>query len=97
MWNGEQIVSKNWIDEITTAKVPPIETQQTDLAFCYLWWKDIKRNVNFTWGHGGQFVLINKDKNLIVVITSEKHTEGEHNLSAHQALSIYDRINSITK
>ena len=31
-----------------------------------------------------------------VVITSEKHTEAEHNLSVYDGLSIYDRINSIT-
>ncbi|MCL2128991.1 MAG: beta-lactamase family protein [Treponema sp.] len=97
MWNGEQIVSKNWIDDMTTARVPPTETQNTDVAFCYLWWKDIKRNVDFAWGHGGQYILINKDKNLIVVITSEKHLESEHNLLSDKALSIYDMINRITK
>jgi CubicO group peptidase (beta-lactamase class C family) len=97
MWNGAQIVSKDWIDEMTTARVPPSETQTTDVAFCYQWWKDIKRYVIFTWGHGGQFVFINKDKNLIVVITSEKHPEGEYSLSVYEALSIYDRINCITK
>ena len=95
MWNGEQIVSKNWVDKMTTAHVPPNETQKTDLAFCYLWWKDIKRNVAFAWGHGGQYILVNKDKNLVVVITSEQHTAGEFNLSADDAFSIYDRINNI--
>jgi CubicO group peptidase (beta-lactamase class C family) len=97
VWNGEQIVSKNWMDEMTTARISSDETQNTDIAFCYQWWKEMKRNVSFTWGHGGQFVIINKDKNLIVVITSEKHTEGEHNMSVYQALSVYDRINSIAK
>jgi CubicO group peptidase (beta-lactamase class C family) len=97
MWNGEQIVSKSWIDEMTSAKVPPVETQNIDIAFCYMWWRDIKRNVIFTWGHGGQFVLINKDKNLIIVITSERHPVGEFSLSVYDAFSIYDRINSITK
>ena len=97
MWNGEQIVSRNWIDEMTTARVSPDETQTTDIAFCYQWWKDIKRNVNFTWGHGGQYVFINKDKNLTVVITSERHPNGDFSLSVYDGLSIYDRINSITK
>jgi CubicO group peptidase (beta-lactamase class C family) len=97
MWAEKQIVSKNWLDEMTSAKVSPNETGNTDIAFGYLWWKDIKRNVNFTWGHGGQFVLVNKDKNLIVVITSERHTSGDYNLSVYEALSIYDKINNITK
>lgn len=96
IWNGEQIVSKNWIDEMTMQRVPPNETQNEDIAFCYQWWKDIKRNVVFAWGHGGQYILVNKDKNLTVVITSEHHTAGEFNLSVYDALSIYDKINNIT-
>ena len=96
-WNGEQIISAEWIDEMTTARVPPGETQITGTAFCYQWWKEINRNVVFTWGHGGQFVLINKDKNLIVVVTSERHPVGESSLSVDEGFSIYDRINSIAK
>jgi CubicO group peptidase (beta-lactamase class C family) len=96
MWDGKQIVSKNLIDEMTSAKVSPNETHYTDIGFGYLWWKDIKRNVNMAWGHGGQYILINKDKNLIVVITSERHTTGDAFLSIYTAFSIYDRINRIT-
>jgi CubicO group peptidase (beta-lactamase class C family) len=95
-WNGEQIVSTDWIDEMTTTRVTPDETNNTDIAFCYLWWKDIKRNVIFMAGHGGQYVLINKNKNLIVVITSERHPSGDFSLSFNEALSIYDKINNIT-
>jgi CubicO group peptidase (beta-lactamase class C family) len=95
MWDGEQIVSRTWIDEITQAKVSPNETHYTDTGFGYLWWKDIMRNVSMAWGHGGQYILINKDKNLIVVITSERHTTGDAFLSIYSALSIYDRINDI--
>jgi CubicO group peptidase (beta-lactamase class C family) len=96
MWDGVPIVSKSWIDDMTTARIPPSETKITDVAFGYQWWIETKRNLVFTWGHGGQFILIDKNKDLIVVITSEKHTEGEHNLSAYHAFLIYDRINRIT-
>jgi CubicO group peptidase (beta-lactamase class C family) len=96
MWNGEQIVSKDWIDEMTTPRIPPNVTRTTDIAFGYQWWIEIERNIIFMWGRGGQFVFINKDKNLIVVMTGETNTAGDHNFSVFQALSIYDRINSIT-
>ena len=96
IWAGEQIVTKDWIDEMTSAKVSPDETPIADVAFGYMWWKDIKRNVSFAMGHGGQCVLINKDKNLMIVITSERHTGGRHNLSVEDACSIFDRINNIT-
>ena len=94
IWNGNQIVSSSWINEMTSSKVSASETQETDITFGYLWWKDTVRNVMFTWGHGGQFVFINKDKNLIVVITSEHDTDGDLVLSVYDALSIYDRVNS---
>jgi CubicO group peptidase (beta-lactamase class C family) len=95
-WKGEQVVSSAWIQEMTSSKVPPEETHNADISFGYFWWKDTARDVNFTWGHGGQFVFINKSKNLIVVITSEPRTNGKFELKADTALSIYDRINAIT-
>ena len=96
LWGGEQIVSKDWLDEMTSAKVSPDETPFADVAFGYMWWKEMKRNVSFLMGHGGQCILINKDKNLMIVITSEQHTSGRHNLSVEDACSIYDRINRIS-
>jgi hypothetical protein len=47
-------------------------------------------------GHGGQYVFINKNKKLMVVITSEPNTQGDFQLSLDQGLSIYDRINNIS-
>jgi hypothetical protein len=48
-------------------------------------------------GHGGQFVIVNKAKNLTIVITSEQHPAFEFGLLPDDAGSIYDRINRITK
>jgi CubicO group peptidase (beta-lactamase class C family) len=96
LWAEEQIVSKNWLDEMTSAKVSPNETPYTDIGFGYMWWKDTKRNVSLAAGHGGQYIIISKDKDLTVVITSERHTGGGQDLSFYMALSIFDRINRIT-
>jgi CubicO group peptidase (beta-lactamase class C family) len=92
MWNDKEIVSKNWIDEMTLIKISPNETFYTDVGFGYLWWKDIKRNVNVAMGHGGQCILINKDKNLVVAITSERHPNGDKALSMYMALEIFEMI-----
>ena len=85
IWAEERIVSKDWLDEMTSVKVPPNETHSDvhvdNIAFGYMWWKETVRDVNFTWGHGGQYIIINKNKNLVVVITSERHTTGKYNLS----------------
>lgn len=95
MWGTETIVSNNWINEMTSSKVPVNETNLINITFGYFWWKDTVRNVIFAWGHGGQFVFINKDKNLIVVMTSEPRTNDKFEVHAYDGLSIYDRINNI--
>jgi CubicO group peptidase (beta-lactamase class C family) len=97
MWNGEQIVSANWINEMTTARVYDTPAEFKEMAFCYLWWKDIERNAAFTMGHGGQYIIVNKEKNLTIVITSEQHPAFEFSLLPDEVVLIYDRINSITK
>ncbi len=96
MWNGGQIVSSAWITEMTSSKIFDSETHENKITFGYFWWKDTGRDISLMRGHGGQFVFINKAKNLIVVITSEPNTQDDFQLSLNQGLSIYDRINSIT-
>jgi hypothetical protein len=80
---------------MTQEKVSSGETNEADITFGYYWWKDSNRNIEFMRGHGGQYVFINKDKNLMVVITSEPNTQGRFQLSLNQGLSIYDAINNI--
>ena len=92
MWGAERIVSSEWLSEMLSEKVTAV---YHDLSWGYQWWIDTERNIFIMWGRGGQLVFINKDKNLIVVITSETNTGGDFNLSVHDALPIYDRINSI--
>jgi CubicO group peptidase (beta-lactamase class C family) len=95
-WNSEQIVSSAWINEMIQEKVSSTETNETNITFGYYWWRDSKRDIEFMRGHGGQYVFMNKTKNLMVVITSEPNTQGRFQLSINQGLSIYDKINSIT-
>jgi len=95
-WNGAQIVNSAWINEMIDEKVSSDETNETNITFGYYWWGDSNRNISFMRGHGGQYVFINKTKNLMVVITSEPNTQGRFQLSLNQGLSIYDRINNIS-
>jgi CubicO group peptidase (beta-lactamase class C family) len=97
VWDGKTIVSGAWIEEMTSSKVPAGETQVTDITFGYFWWKDITRNVEIMWGHGGQYVFINRNKNLIVAMTCEPDTTGKFVVSVHEGLSVYDRIDAATK
>jgi hypothetical protein len=81
---------------MTTAKTLETPAEFAGMAFCYLWWKDIKRDVVFTMGHGGQYIIVNKDKNLTIVITSEQHPAFEFSLLPKDVISIYDRINNLS-
>ena len=95
-WNGEQIVSSDWLAEMTSAKVPDSKTLESNITFGYYWWHDASRDILMMRGHGGQLVFINKSKRLIIVITSEPNTAGGFQLSPkNKGLEIYDRINNL--
>jgi CubicO group peptidase (beta-lactamase class C family) len=73
MWKGNPVVSKKWIDEMTTVRVEDMYSYQ----FCYLWWKDENRQMTYMHGHGGQYVCIIPDKKLVIVMTAEVNTQDD--------------------
>jgi len=87
-WQGEQIVSAEWIDQMTK---PQVDTD-LDYDFGYYWWIDVEREIHFMWGHGGQFAFIIPQKNLVVVMTSIPNTQADHEINADEALEYVDRI-----
>jgi len=88
-WKGQQIISSDWIDKMTSVQT---QIDNYDFSFGYFWWIDESRNIYFMWGVGGQFAFIVPDKNLVVVITSFPNTKGEYEIQADEALVIVDRI-----
>ncbi len=69
-----------------------MEIADADYQFGYYWWLDTKRNIQFTWGHGGQFAFIVPDQDLIVVMTSIPNTQGDYQIQADEALPVVDQI-----
>lgn len=94
-WGNQQIVNRQWICKMTTPKVTAGETA-IDKPFGYYWWLDPNRDMLFMYGHGGQYVFINRAKKLMVTITAEPNTQGKHSLMPDKAIAIYDRIVEIT-
>jgi len=86
--NGEQILSKEWINEMTKEQVEVND----EFSFGYYWWINPERNIHFMWGHGGQFAYIIPDKNMVVIMTSIPNTQGFHQIDAAEALEYVDRI-----
>jgi CubicO group peptidase (beta-lactamase class C family) len=92
-WKGEQVVSSEWIRQMTQAQVY-IEDQE--LTFGYYWWIDEDRGLHFMDGHGGQFAFIVPDKDLVIVMTAIPNTQGDFQIKADEALKVVDKILSTT-
>ncbi len=87
-WNGEHIVPKEWIDISTKPHVAESEF----FDYGYQWWYRSKQNTPWwenpvrggetehdmvlALGHGGQFIMIIRDLNMVIVITSSDNNEG---------------------
>ena len=71
-WEGKQIVSKEWVHESTKAHV-----STGGHRYGYQWWrgKTIKNNqvidAFWAWGHGGQFIFVLPEMDLVVVFTAK--------------------------
>ena len=68
IYNGKQIVYTIWIKESTKEHS---RWKKLNLPYGYLWWIDNDKEHTFVaMGDGGNVIYINKDKNIVVAITS---------------------------
>ena len=67
VWNGTQLISKEWLDYSTAAVV---DFGDGDY-YAHHWWRRDSGNYNYLLaaGNGGQVIYILKEKNLVVVMT----------------------------
>ena len=87
-WLDEQIVPKEWIDESTRPHVS--ESKYYDYGYHWwhrsnenvAWWKDSDNRIEdehdmiIALGYGGQYIVIIKDLNMVVVTTASDYAEG---------------------
>jgi CubicO group peptidase (beta-lactamase class C family) len=87
-WNGEQIVPKEWID--MSSKPHVAESEFFDYG--YQWWHRSKQNKSWwenpvhgsnnehdmflALGYGGQYIMVVRDLNMVIVITSSDYNES---------------------
>ena len=87
-YNMQQVIPRDWVTEMTSLQA---ETEN-DYDFGFFWWLDRKRNIQFMWGHGGQFAFIIPQESLLVVMSSIPNTQGDYQIVADEALSVVDQI-----
>lgn len=71
-WENEQIVSGEWINESSKFQISTEDIISYGSSYGYYWWRGNANNYDFFYanGHGGQFIFIVPDFDLIVVATT---------------------------
>jgi CubicO group peptidase (beta-lactamase class C family) len=70
-WNNEQLIDTNYLKNATTTQV---SANNNNEPFGYYFWILPAWNAYYADGHGGQFVLVVPNKNLVVVYTASGYT-----------------------
>lgn len=74
-WAGEQLIDSTWIAESTQLQ---IETPQDySWNYGYYWWMVPEFNGFSAWGHGGNFIMVLPDYDMVLVLTSMPDTNDE--------------------
>jgi len=88
--NDIPIVDSLWIAKMWEPQIHGFE----DFSFGYQWWFNTKHNWSIAWGHGGQFIFIIPEKDLVVVVTSIHNTQGNHQIIADEMIPYLNKITS---
>jgi len=79
IWNGEQLISKEWVEESTRAHL--LANAQLDQHYGYYWWRESFPIDNrwiesyFASGNGGNKIYVFPTEDLVVVITASAYDQ----------------------
>jgi|TARA_B110000503_G_scaffold59511_1_gene94816 CubicO group peptidase (beta-lactamase class C family) len=69
-WNGNQLISKNWIKDVTTSST-------AETSYGYMWWlnkkginrfwEGVPQNIFYAAGFGGNYIVIIPDEDIVIV------------------------------
>ncbi len=88
-YNSRQIIPADWVSQMIS---PQVETTGGYYDFGYYWWLDTERDIQFMWGHGGQFAFLVPSESLVVIMTSIPNTQGDYQILADEALLVVDQV-----
>ena len=77
VWNGEQIISEQWVNKSATTFVP---NARGESGYSIAWWthqyelKSGKRlNMSYAHGWGGQYIMVLPELNAVIVFTGANY------------------------
>lgn len=74
-WGDRQLVSPSWMLASTTSRVFPSDpVSLTGLGYGFYWWVRPEARAFFAWGHGGQYLYVVPEDDLLIVLTAEPDT-----------------------
>lgn len=74
-FEGRQIISADWVrDSLRTVSKDAYKNvgHFRDIGYGYQWWsaRAGEHQVNFAWGHGGQLIVLVKERDMVIVVTA---------------------------
>jgi CubicO group peptidase (beta-lactamase class C family) len=91
VWNGKQIISKQWIE-----KIQPLYKIQKNESYGYGWWLDSENPDEIqAVGRGGQRLFIFKNRNLVIATNGGGgYEDGDLDNLALDAIQSYNKYNN---
>ncbi len=85
---GRQVVPAAWVEASCTPRTR--SRYDGDRAYGYGWWvQDVGgQRACFAWGYGGQYIMVFRDLDLVVVATSSPHVSDERRGHRRQLLQL---------
>ena len=92
--DGRQLISSEWVNESLKSYSKDINSAGVeqgkvghyfhDIGYGYQWWSAAagKHKFNLAWGHGGQFIVLLKDMNMVIVSTADPFYGKENHFNA---------------
>jgi len=95
MWNGRQILSRDWIEKATTFKIKPTVPEDIADGYGYYWWlkkfdyRGRKVDCYFAAGNGHQYLYVVPELELVVVFTGGNFESDFLHSQPHRMLQEY--------
>jgi CubicO group peptidase (beta-lactamase class C family) len=88
-WDGRRIVSEPWVAASTRSYS---DTDQPGAGYGYLWWVRVNRQAYSANGHGGQIMVVNPARDLVVVHLVDTDDGSRRKVTNAQLSALLDRI-----